>query len=76
MTVEQNPIKAGDKFGKWTVQIATRSSKPKKWLCICECGIKKEVRQDALKSGQSRSCGCQSVATHQRIMGAVLKGRA
>lgn len=72
MTVEHQPIKPGDTFGKWTVQNLTRTSKPKKWLCVCECGIKKEVRQDQLKSGESRSCGCRTVAVKNFAMA---KGR-
>ena len=28
------------------------------WLCQCECGTIREVRQQGLKSGKSQSCGC------------------
>lgn len=28
------------------------------WLCRCECGTLKSIRGAALKSGQTKSCGC------------------
>ena len=28
------------------------------WLCKCDCGNKKEIRQGSLTSGLSKSCGC------------------
>ena len=30
----------------------------KKWICQCKCGTIIEVRQDSLRSGNTRSCGC------------------
>lgn len=29
-----------------------------RWLCLCDCGVEKIVRQEYLKSGNTRSCGC------------------
>ena len=29
------------------------------WFCQCQCGKVKEVRQAALMSGASKSCGCR-----------------
>jgi hypothetical protein len=40
-------------FGKWTV--IKKGEKTFYWLCECECGTIKEVRQDSLMSGNS-SC--------------------
>lgn len=28
------------------------------WSCRCECGVIRNVRDDSLRSGQSKSCGC------------------
>lgn len=33
------------------------------WICKCECGIEVEVQSDALRSGNTRSCGCLMVET-------------
>lgn len=29
------------------------------WQCQCVCSVKKHVREDDLKSGKSKSCGCR-----------------
>ena len=29
-----------------------------KWLCECECGTKKIIRNDKLRKGEILSCGC------------------
>ena len=29
-----------------------------KWLCICDCGTKKEIASTSLVSGDTHSCGC------------------
>ena len=28
------------------------------WLCVCDCGSRTDVRQSALRGGNTRSCGC------------------
>lgn len=50
----------GKKFNRLTVLEKTRINKQYTpyWLCLCECGNKKEIRGDQLKSGHSKSCGC------------------
>lgn len=51
----------GAKFGRLLV-IANSESRTKAGkqivMCRCECGVEKEVIAGALKSGNSRSCGC------------------
>ena len=29
-----------------------------RWLCVCECGTEKTLRQDRLLAGKTKSCGC------------------
>lgn len=50
----------GDKFGRLKViEYAGRNYRNRKtWLCECECGNKKVISQDDLKSGKTNSCGC------------------
>lgn len=45
---------SGERFGKLTVIKRVKSM----WLCQCECGRQCKVRTDALKSGNTKSCGC------------------
>lgn len=53
----------GTVFGRLTT-LAYAPSRPgskgsrKYILCRCSCGTEKEVREDALKAGRLRSCGC------------------
>lgn len=49
----------GKQFGRWTVlQFSHSQGYIKYWLCKCECGTVKPVRQMSLTSGRSTSCGC------------------
>lgn len=55
----------GERFGKLVVIApSTKRSKDGKpfWLCRCDCGIAKEIAGFNLKSGQTKSCGCERVA--------------
>lgn len=53
-------IRIGDQFGRLEViEYAGRNYRNRKsWLCQCECGNKKVISQDDLKSGRTNSCGC------------------
>lgn len=56
----------GQRFGHWTVLRKLKSIKfpsgyAQLWECKCDCGTVKSVEQSMLKSGMSRSCGCQNV---------------
>ena len=36
------------------------------WVCKCDCGNYKAIREDSLKSQLSKSCGCRN---HRQNMG-------
>ena len=67
----------GMKFGRWLV---LKPAEPKiyngrthrYWLCRCECGTERTVKELSLKSGKSQSCGCM----HSDIMKEVGKRHA
>jgi len=50
----------GKVFGKLTVIADAGKIKDGRlhWLCRCECGTEKPIREYYLVSGKSRSCGC------------------
>lgn len=58
------------KFGKLTVlhkaeNYVTKSGKHEiAWVCQCDCGNQITIRDDSLKSGNTRSCGC----LHKEVM--------
>ena len=53
-------------FGKLKVveevapYISPKNLKIRKWKCLCECGQYKEVLQNALTAGLTKSCGCST----------------
>lgn len=52
---------AGQKFGHLTalyIDIDAVST-PVKWVCKCDCGEFKSIREDHLVRGETISCGCQ-----------------
>jgi len=60
-------INAGDKIGRWTVMqegelyfAPSGRYKAKRFICQCNCGKEKLVRESTLVSGESTSCGCYS----------------
>lgn len=50
----------GKRFGKLIVikHIEKDKYKHHKWLCLCDCGKEKFIRNDHLKNGDTKSCGC------------------
>ena len=49
----------GMKFGRLTVvELHSIAGSKSKWICQCECGGKSTPTGSALKSGNSKSCGC------------------
>lgn len=55
----------GQRFGRLTViERAPNKGKRTVWLCRCDCGNEKEIRQEDLHSGKTVSCGCY---LHEKI---------
>lgn len=60
--MEENLI--GHKFGRWLVtgvaetKVTKANRKIRYWHCLCECGTQRAVKEQSLKSGKSKSCGC------------------
>ena len=50
----------GNKYGRLTVIKFDHYNKFNNpyWLCECECGNKKSIRESLLKNGKTLSCGC------------------
>jgi len=57
----------GKRFGR--LKVIERDYDPKKtkhkkyvyWKCVCDCGNKKSVGSQALRSGRTKSCGCLTI---------------
>lgn len=58
----------GDKFGRWTVvSPSARHNGILSCECRCECGAVRFVRNEKLRTGKSKSCGClrdENLTTH------------
>src|ERR1700685_613105 len=49
----------GQEFGRLTViRPDRRIGRKRMWLCLCDCGVEKLIRQDHLRTGRIVSCGC------------------
>jgi len=53
-------IRAGDRFGYWTVESEAPRKRAGKqhWHCRCDCGRTRQVDGYTLQTGVSTSCGC------------------
>ena len=75
------PVNVGDLFGRWKVieKGNSRSSSKNKnmpfWICECTCGsdIKREISENALQTGRSKSCGCLQLESIQKLKGTFRK---
>lgn len=47
----------GQKFGRWLV-LKRDTSRPRYYICQCECGSIKSIFGSSLKNGTTKSCGC------------------
>lgn len=53
-------VSPGARFTRWVVLRLDRSTADDRyWLCRCDCGTERVVRQHQLTSGHSHSCGCR-----------------
>ncbi len=51
------------KFNSWKVLYLSKRVKGViYWMCECECGTKKEIASNNLRSGKSKSCGCKNIS--------------
>lgn len=75
-------IKIGNIYGRWKVikflgrrQIGSKNNSDEFWLCECTCGslIQKEISGNALKTGNSTSCGCVQLESIQKLKGTFRK---
>ncbi len=61
----------GQTFGKLTVLCDSGKRRQGSggviWTCRCECGQQKDIRQDALLSGATTSCGCQKSRGNEKV---------
>lgn len=57
----------GSKYGKLTAISECSGYKKKdgyfmrKFLCVCDCGNEKEILANSLRTGASKSCGCERI---------------
>lgn len=77
-------IQIGDMFGRWKVidkaspkiykKNGTKNTMPF-WLCECTCGsgIKRSISDNALKTGDSKSCGCLQIDSIKKLKGTYRK---
>lgn len=74
-------VKVGNIYGRWKVIKALGKRKTGKrhydtfWLCECSCGSGKtgEVSSNALKTGNSTSCGCVQLESINKLKGTIRK---
>lgn len=62
--MSDNPV--GILFGRLTP--IRRASRAKHWVCRCTCGVEKAVRIDALRTGNTQSCGCLALEHPSRLL--------
>ena len=59
MSGKLRAVRVGDRFGRWRVLYQAKDRHyQRRWLCQCDCLTIREVREQMLMSGRSKSCGC------------------
>lgn len=65
----------GRRFGRWSViELSGVKNHKATWLCECDCGTKRVIKSEALRRGETQSCGC--LEREQRQAGVVGYGDA
>jgi len=56
----------GQRFGLWTAlkETGDRRNGAILWLCQCDCGTLRKVKDWSLRTGRSRGCGCNRIYTN------------
>lgn len=49
---------ANKRFGRLTALHTFIRNGRRYWHCVCDCGTEKDILQQSLKDGESKSCGC------------------
>ena len=56
-------LQYGQRFGRLLILHPVYLDNRERVLCICDCGKPKIIREDAIKHGSTKSCGCLSIET-------------
>lgn len=55
-------IKIKDKIGRWEIlsesTITYSNYSKRSYICLCDCGVKRNVSAESIEKGASKSCGC------------------
>lgn len=57
VTTAPRALSASDRHGKLTLLHRAAEGGRARWVCLCDCGVVKDIRAAAIKAGQ-KSCGC------------------
>jgi hypothetical protein len=65
----------GQRFGFWLVEVRAENNRSGQvcWTCLCDCGTKRIVVANSLRSGNSTSCGCNHTPDLNGLMFGHLK---
>ena len=56
---QQGLRSVGKKFNRWTILEISEMREGHRYVkAVCDCGFKAEIRFHAIRSGESKSCGC------------------
>lgn len=61
-------VQPGNRYGRLTVlneDATVKISQKRKWICKCDCGKEKSIKQDGLMVGTTKSCGCLARETNR-----------
>lgn len=68
-------MEANQKVGRLTLLEQVVEGKVKKWKCRCDCGTTKTIRDNSLRYGLTKSCGCLRNDIKVQAMSQAFSGR-